>query len=63
MPRAAMGSHVSNDTAQDWTVIDLRGFRAAPSEDMPAAWKTAVQHYDFIVVAPELTPSTLLGAK
>jgi hypothetical protein len=58
----ALASHASGDTAQDWTVIDLRGFRAAPFEDMPAAWKTAVQHYDFIVVAPELTPSTLLGA-
>lgn len=52
----------SDDPRQDWVLIDLRALRAKPPRDMPPAWKTATQQYDLLVVAPELTPSSLLGA-
>lgn len=46
-----------------WIVIDLRPLRARPPADMPRQWRDEVQRFDLLVIAPELTPSSLLGAR
>ncbi|PTS80205.1 hypothetical protein DBR17_11090 [Sphingomonas sp. HMWF008] len=46
-----------------WMLVDLRPLRAKPPTGMPAAWKRMSNGYDMLVVAPELTPSVLLGAQ
>ena len=46
-----------------WMLVDLRPLRARPPTGMPAAWKRMTSAYDMLVVAPELTPSVLLGAR
>lgn len=47
----------------DWTVVDLRSLRNRMPADMSAAWRDAVRRYDLLVLAPELTPSTLIGTR
>ncbi|HEX8486685.1 hypothetical protein [Sphingomonas sp.] len=48
---------------QGWVLIDLRALRTKPAQDMPAPWRKVAQRYDLLVIAPDLTPSSLLGAK
>ncbi|CAN5398975.1 hypothetical protein BH10PSE14_BH10PSE14_21500 [soil metagenome] len=48
---------------RDWMLIDLRPLRAHVPLDMSQQWRDTVQRYDLVVVAPELTPSSLLGAR
>lgn len=57
----ALGATADGET-RDWMLVDLRALRANPPRDMPARWRRAVREYDLLVVAPELTPSELLGA-
>ena len=52
-PRSALAS--------DWLLVDLRRLRGRPAPDMPAAWRQLVQGYDLVVVAPTLTPASVLG--
>lgn len=49
--------------ASDWLLLDLRQLRGRPMPDMSAQWRQLVQGYDLVVVAPQLTPATLLGVK
>lgn len=49
--------------ANDWTVVDLRPFRSKMPSDMSVAWRDVVRRYDLVVVAPELTPSSLIGTR
>jgi len=46
-----------------WMLVDLRAMRSHPSADMPPAWRKKVYEFDMLVVAPELTPSSLIGSK
>ena len=46
---------------QDWILLDLRPLRARPPADMSSIWRGKAQEYDLIAIAPELTPSALLG--
>ena len=46
-----------------WMLMDLRTLRARPPADLPPAWRRQLYEYDMLVVAPELTPSSLIGAK
>ncbi len=48
---------------QSWTVIDLRPLRADPPSDTSPAWRNVIRRYDLVVVAPELTPSSLVGSR
>ncbi|WP_116089931.1 hypothetical protein [Sphingomonas crusticola] len=48
--------------ARDWILIDLRPLRERSPADMSTAWRRMVEGYDMVVVAPDLTPSTLIGA-
>jgi hypothetical protein len=50
-------------SSRDWTLLDLRSLRAKPPRDMPAAWKRIIDGFDMVVVAPAISPSTLLGAR
>ena len=53
----------ADDAAPPWTVIDLRPFQGHAPADMSAPWRTMAERYDLIVVAPDLTPSFLIGAR
>jgi len=57
----ALPPHVRD--GQDWILLDLRPFRGRAAADMSAAWRRTVERYDMVVVAPSLTPSTLVGAR
>jgi hypothetical protein len=46
-----------------WMLMDLRTLRARPPADLPTAWRKKIYEYDMLVVAPELTPSSLIGAR
>ncbi|WP_346248200.1 hypothetical protein [Sphingomonas rustica] len=47
----------------DWMLLDLRRLRGRLPASVDAQWRDLVDSYDLLVVAPELTPSTLLGTK
>jgi hypothetical protein len=51
------------EAAHQWTVLDLRPYRDRTPADMSAPWRDMVERYDLIVVAPDLTPSSLIGAR
>ena len=59
----ALALHERSAGKRDWMLVDLRPLRTNTPADMPAAWRKLVLQYDMIVVAPELTPSTLLGSR
>ncbi|WBO22905.1 hypothetical protein [Sphingomonas abietis] len=48
-------------SAGDWLVVDLRSLRSGPASDMTAQWRELIRRYDIAVLAPELTPSSLIG--
>jgi len=50
-------------TPSDWTLLDLRALRNNPPADMPAVWHEVTQQFDLLVIAPVLTPTTMLGVK
>ena len=52
----------SRAAAGDWMVVDLRALRARPPADMSPQWRDAVRQFDLLVIAPELTPSSLMGS-
>ena len=54
-PNQAVGSH--------WQLLDLRLLRGRPAPDMPAGWRQLVLGYDLVVVAPNLTPASLIGVE
>ncbi len=49
--------------AKDWMLLDLRTLRAKQPRDMSASWKRIIDGFDMVIVAPDITPSTLLGAR
>jgi hypothetical protein len=49
------------DATRDWTLIDLRSLRGHVPAGTSARWRREVERYDLIVVAPNLTPATLIG--
>jgi erythromycin esterase-like protein len=51
------------ETGKDWTVIDFQSMRSKMPADMDTTWRDVARRYDFVVVAPELTPSSLLGTR
>jgi hypothetical protein len=59
----AIATSKTGGPSRDWMLIDLRPLRARPPGDLPPSWTSWVQRYDLVAVAPELTPSTLLGPK
>jgi hypothetical protein len=59
----ALALHERSAGKRDWMLVDLRPLRTNTPADMPAAWRKLVLQYDMVVVAPELTPSTLLGSR
>ena len=59
----ALPSPHGADAAQQWTVIDLRPFQGRAPADMSTPWRRMAERYDLIVVAPDLTPSSLVGAR
>jgi len=59
----ALALHERSAGKRDWMLVDLRPLRTRMPADMPAAWRKLVLQYDMVVVAPELTPSTLLGSR
>lgn len=46
----------------DWILVDLRRLRSKDMEAMTPEWRELIRGYDLAVVAPELSPSTKLGA-
>jgi hypothetical protein len=44
-------------------LVDLRALRSRPACPLPAAWRKKVYEYDMLVIAPELTPSSLIAAR
>jgi hypothetical protein len=61
--KEALGLRDEAGVGGQWMLVDLRVLRSRPPADMPSAWRKKVYEYDLLVVAPELTPSSLLGAK
>lgn len=59
----ALGLRDRAGVDEQWMLIDLRALRSAPPADMPSAWRKMVSQYDMLVIAPKLTPSSLLGSK
>jgi hypothetical protein len=53
----------AKEATNDWTLLDLRPLRVKPPRDLPAAWKRVIDGFDMVVVAPAITPSSLLGAR
>jgi hypothetical protein len=47
----------------EWTLLDLRPLRARPPRDLPTEWRRIIDGFDLVVVAPDVTPSSLLGAR
>lgn len=58
LPRAG-----GSGSEKDWTLIDLRPLRDNPPSDASPAWRNVIRWYDLVVVAPELTPSSLVGSR
>ena len=48
--------------SSEWMLVDLRQLRAHPPKDMPSTWRQKSLQFDLLVVAPTLTPSTLMGS-
>jgi hypothetical protein len=61
--RDAMSTASGRASGRDLLLVDLRVLRGAPAVAVPAEWRQLVRGYDMVVIAPELTPSALLGAK
>jgi hypothetical protein len=57
LPRGTRGE------VKEWIVIDLRSLRSRMPGDMSTAWRGVACQYDLVVVAPELTPFTLIGRR
>ena len=51
----------SSGKQRDWTLLDLRALRTNPPADMPEPWRQMAQQFDLLVIAPELTPTSMLG--
>ena len=49
--------------SSEWMLVDLRQLRAHPPRDMPPTWRQKSLQFDLLVVAPTLTPSTLMGSQ
>jgi len=45
----------------DWFLVDLRRLRSQDLEALTPEWRALIRGYDFAVLAPELSPSTVLG--
>lgn len=46
-----------------WEVIDLRLLRTHLPSQTSRPWRHMIERYDLLVIAPYLTPSTLMGAR
>jgi hypothetical protein len=57
----ALANRPETALASDWLLIDVRGLRSIPSSDVPVGWRQLVQGYDLVVIAPKLTPASLVG--
>ena len=53
----------STPATTDWILIDLRPLRAKPPRAMPTDWHNLVDGFDMVVIAPEISPSMLVGAR
>lgn len=49
------------EDGSNWLLVDLRQLRGRPAPDMPVGWRQLVQGYDLVIVAPKLTPASLIG--
>jgi len=58
-----LASRPKSASAEDWLVVDLRKLRDGPSGKMTAQWRELIRRYDIVVMAPGLTPSTLIGTR
>lgn len=59
----ALGLRDKAGAGAQWMLVDLRALRSRPPADMPPAWRKKVYEYDMLVIAPELTPSSLIGSR
>lgn len=59
----ALDLHARRAGQKDWMLVDLRALRSRMPADTPDAWRRMALQYDMVIVAPELTPSTLLGSR
>ena len=47
----------------DWLLVDLRRLRSGDLEALTPEWRELIRGYDLAVLAPELSPSSVLGAR
>ena len=59
-PDSAWLKDVPAEAAGAWAVVDLRKLRRGVSKVSPQ-WRQMILGYDLLVLAPELSPSSLLG--
>jgi hypothetical protein len=57
----ALANRPATALASDWLLIDLRRLRGLPSSDISPQWRQLSQGYDLVVIAPKLTPASLVG--
>jgi hypothetical protein len=53
----------SDMSAGDWFLVDLRRLRSTDLDALTPEWRELIRGYDLAVVAPELSPSSVLGAR
>jgi len=53
----------SNTPPGDWFLVDLRRLRSGDLEALTPEWRALIRGYDLAIVAPELSASTVLGAR
>lgn len=57
-----MSARPAGTAAGDWILVDLRRLRSKDMQALTPEWRDLIRGYDLAVVAPELSPSTKLGA-
>ncbi|MNV40773.1 hypothetical protein D3C71_1323890 [compost metagenome] len=57
-----MSARPAGTAAGDWVLVDLRRLRSKDMQALTPEWRDLIRGYDLAVVAPELSPSTKLGA-
>lgn len=56
-----MAARPTGAATGDWVLVDLRRLRSRDMEALTPEWRDLIRGYDIAVVAPELSPSSVLG--
>jgi len=56
-----MAARPTDAAPGDWVLVDLRRLRSRDLEALTPEWRDIIRGYDLAVVAPELSPSSVLG--